>query len=261
MHILETDTREVVLREYTNQEWLQEDPTVVAREAENLKAAEMIEIPTPKYLAVDATGREAGRPSVLMSKVEGKVELKNLNLEKLAQVLIAVHSLKDPPITHRFFSYNTDTVKPEAKWSAYPEKWQDLFAYLKEHTPPNYEPTFIHRDFHPTNVLWTNGDLSAIVDWPNACIGPREFDIAHCRWNLAMMTGQEAADGFLEAYIKQSDVKMYDTYWDLLALSNVFDEDPPAVYEGWTYYGLTELTPDLMRQRMDAFLIKASRHL
>lgn len=261
LHLLKTDTREVVLREYTIKEWLEEDPTVVAREAENLKEAENINIPTPKGLGVDAEGSQAGRPSVLMSKVDGKVELENLNLEKLAQALIAIHSLKEPQITHKFFSYNTEITNPEATWSAYPKKWQALFSYLKEQDSPTYKPSFIHRDFHPTNVLWKNGDVSGIVDWPNACIGPREFDIAHCRWNLAMMYGQEVADTFLEAYLKHSDLKNYSLYWDLLALKNIFEEEPPTVYQGWTHFGLTELTPEIIKQRMDAFLLIASRNI
>lgn len=261
MHVLKTTTREVVLREYTNTQWLEEDPTVVAREAENLLEAEKITLPTPKLLGVDATGNEAGRPSVLMTKVEGEVELNNINLEKLAQALIAVHSVKEPQINHAFFSYNTDISKPEARWSAYPQMWQALFSYLKEAVQPNYKPAFIHRDFHPTNVLWKDGDVSGIVDWPNACIGPREFDIAHCRWNLAMMYGQKAADDFLEAYLKHSDLKDYSPYWDKLALKNVFSEEAPDVYAGWLHFGLKDLTAELITQRMDEFLSKASRDL
>lgn len=261
MHLLTMETREVILREYTNDEWLAEDPTVVSREAENLIEAEKIDLSTPELLAVDATGKFASRPSIIMSKITGKVELKGIDLEKLARALIKIHAVRNPEITHEYFSYSNHIEFPQANWSKYPKKWQALFTYLKENTPPKYEPVFIHRDFHPANILWENGEVSAIVDWPNACIGPREFDIAHCRWNLAMMYGLNAADTFLEAYLKHSDLKSYSSYWDLEALKNVFEEEPPAVYQGWTHFGLTELTPEIIAMRMDDFLLQASRDL
>ncbi len=55
---------------------------------------------------------------------------------------------------------------------------------------------FIHRDFHPLNVLWHQGSVSGVVDWVHACRGPIEFDIASCRVNLALTAGIDAAEAF-----------------------------------------------------------------
>ena len=49
---------------------------------------------------------------------------------------------------------------------------------------PAHDVGFIHRDFHPGNVLWKRRRLTGIVDWQAASIGPRSVDIGHCRANL-----------------------------------------------------------------------------
>jgi Ser/Thr protein kinase RdoA (MazF antagonist) len=46
---------------------------------------------------------------------------------------------------------------------------------------------FLHRDYHPGNLLWNDGSLSGIVDWAFSCRGPRGVDVAHTRWNLALV--------------------------------------------------------------------------
>jgi hypothetical protein len=65
---------------------------------------------------------------------------------------------------------------------------------------PESPMVFLHRDFHPGNLLWHKGELVGIVDWAFACRGPGAVDVAHTRANLALVDGVTAADRFLEAY-------------------------------------------------------------
>ena len=65
---------------------------------------------------------------------------------------------------------------------------------------PSDERRFIHRDYHPGNVLWARGRVSGVIDWVNASIGAPEADVGHCRVNLAGRFGQPAADRFLDLY-------------------------------------------------------------
>ena len=72
---------------------------------------------------------------------------------------------------------------------------------------------FIHRDFHPLNVLWHQARVSGVVDWVHACRGPIEFDIASCRVNLALTAGIAAADAFTRGL---GEIAVgYDRAWDL----------------------------------------------
>lgn len=53
-----------------------------------------------------------------------------------------------------------------------------------------------------------------------------------------MMYGLDAADLFLKFYMDFQ----YDYYWDLEALGNVYSDEKPQVYEGWSAFGLGSLT-------------------
>lgn len=254
----------VVLREYTDQMWLALEPEIARQEVDNLKAAEGIRVKTPKLLASDPYGKVTLHPTVVMSHCEGKVDLKPVNqsdwLDALAKTLADLHT-NDSVVKNKYFRYLDPESNIKAVWSKHPELWQEAFVYLV-HTPqPESEEVFIHRDFHPTNILFQDTTVSAVIDWPNACMGPKEFDVAHCRWNLTMLDGMEAADAFLKAYLDYSDSTSYDYYWDLEALLNVFSEGAPEVYAGWEAFGRKGLTPELMRDRIDAFLKQAMNKL
>jgi aminoglycoside phosphotransferase (APT) family kinase protein len=90
---------------------------------------------------------------------------------------------------------------------------------------------FLHRDYHPGNVLWSGGEISGIVDWVSGCIGPPEVDVAHCRANLAVLAGDpEAADRFLELWQSVTGCRDYHPYWDLTTVVSVVSEEPdPAL--------------------------------
>ncbi|TVP93213.1 phosphotransferase family protein [Alkalibacterium sp.] len=252
---------EVVLREYTDTQWLKTAPSIAFQEAENLKQAEQVSLSTPICLAVDGHATQTTWPSLLMSHLKGSVELRpedfNHWLDQLAKALFMIHQINAPSIKHHYFPYFDSSQPVKADWSSVPEKWEKAFKILKQQKRPDFLPTFIHRDFHPTNVLFEKGEVSAVVDWPNACIGPREIDIAHCRWNLAMLYGQKAANDFLKAYLAMDKHFTYDYYWDLEALGNVFSEERPEVYGGWQVFGNTNITQADMIERMDVFLMNA----
>jgi hypothetical protein len=105
------------------------------------------------------------------------------------------------------------------------------------------------------NVLWETGRITAIVDWINACMGPPGIDVAHCRLNLALMYGPAVADTFLDAYQDAAPDYRHDTFWDLEdALGTLPDVAP---YPPWAEFGLTDLSTDLVRSRLEAFVATA----
>lgn len=53
---------------------------------------------------------------------------------------------------------------------------------------------FVHRDFHPGNVLWNRGRITGVVDWESGCIGPPSIDISHCRANFLGYAPELAAE-------------------------------------------------------------------
>ncbi|WP_342514119.1 aminoglycoside phosphotransferase family protein [Sporosarcina sp. FSL K6-1522] len=247
----------VVLRQLDNQEWLLEEPDVVRHEAMSLQKASTGRLLAPSLIAFDETGEISGLPSILMTKVEGSVELQPADFEKwvegLATALIGIHGLAVAHFPWQYASYTSRDEVEVPKWTKKQAVWQAAFDQLQSPVP-DFKETFIHRDFHPANILWLNGEVSGIVDWPNACLGPAGIDIGHCRVNLALLYGVEVADLFLRAYKKAAGTSFpYDSYWDIVSAFDFLD-GPPTVYPGWASFGVTDLTDAMMEERLDAFV-------
>lgn len=88
-------------------------------------------------------------------------------------------------------------------WAGDPALWDDAFQLLRSE-PPHYQPCFIHRDFQPRNVLWSEGRVSGVVDWVETSIGPAWLDVAHCCTAIAISHGTEPADAFAAAYVART---------------------------------------------------------
>lgn len=145
------------------------------------------------------------------------------------------------------------------EWSAQSDIWKCAIELVSA-SPPSYHSVFIHRDYHPTNVLWTNNVISGIVDWINACHGPAGVDVAHCRNNLALMFDVETADQFLEMYLQASDEFEYDAYWDI---NSVLDMCLPApeFYKLWQEFGMEIIAREVLAHRTEEYLESLIRQI
>jgi aminoglycoside phosphotransferase (APT) family kinase protein len=249
---------EYVIRQFDNSDWLQAEPDLVLHEVSSLRQAAGVDVPTPDLIAFDQSGDHCGMPAVLMSKLEGAVILepsdRNVWLDGLAQSLVAIHQVtaNDYPWSYRTYN-NLDTIEIPM-WSSYPQSWSKAMDIARGPKSLSKD-VFIHRDYHPTNVLWQHNKVSGVVDWVNACKGPAGIDVGHCRWNLAMLYDCTVADQFLsryEAYASSSFT--YDPYWDIISIMDTLF-GTPEVYAGWTALGITGLTTQMMCERSDAYLL------
>jgi aminoglycoside phosphotransferase (APT) family kinase protein len=208
IHVLRVEghdgLRSVILRRYVMDELNVEEPDIAVREARTLRLLERADTPTPQLLALDATGDLAGVPSVLMTRVPGRLDWSPVDLDpwlhRLAMVLVELH---DAPITA------ADGVQPFAPYA--PESWEPPHWLSNErlweralqvfHGPRlDLDDVFIHRDYHPGNVLWLRRQVSGVVDWQAASIGPRSVDVWHCRGNLLSRFGLDVCDRFLDVW-------------------------------------------------------------
>jgi aminoglycoside phosphotransferase (APT) family kinase protein len=223
------DGRALVLRRFVRQDWLAEEPGVPAREAAALDLLRARALPTPELVAVDPDGAAAGDPAVLMTRLPGAIEWRPADLEgflrRLAALLPAIHATPPGPGVGPYALWLPETDAPPP-WSSRPAMWERAFATFSE-PPPAGAPVFLHRDFHPGNVLWAGGEVSGVVDWPNACVGVAASDVGYCRNNLAGVLGLEAADRFLAL----CGIDDYDPYWDIVAALGGFDAE---ILARWT---------------------------
>lgn len=250
-------TKCYVLRQFDNMDWLKDEPDLALHEAESLRWAAQADVPTPELIAFDAAGEACGLPVVLMTLLEGTVVLQPDNMELwlngLAESLATIHKVDADQLGWNYFTYNDVHTLEVPAWSSMPELWSQAINIVKG-PRPGHKLSFIHRDYHPTNVLWNHNEVSGVVDWVNSCYGPAGIDIGHCRLNLAQLYGGEAADSFLKAYESFAGSAFeYDPYWDLLSLIDILF-GTPSVYAGWPAFGVDGLTDELIIERLDAYM-------
>jgi aminoglycoside phosphotransferase (APT) family kinase protein len=248
-----------VLRVLDNREWLADEPDLASHEAAALDEAQRAGLPAPQLIAYADDDVGFGAPVVLMSFIAGRIELQPRNFEGwlagLAGQLASIHRHGADTFPWRFRSWINQSALLPPSWSAIPHVWERAIAFwLNVGQVGNLShAVFIHRDYHPTNVLWRGSAVSGVVDWINACRGPAGVDVAHCRTNLVQMYGLEAADRFLDAYLDVAAGFVYDPYWDVDSLLDMCLPQP-TYYAPWQHFGLGMIAPDEMRRRVDVYL-------
>ncbi len=209
--------RRAVLRRYAWPGFLEDEPVAAERELAALRFASAAGLPVPHVLAADVTGDEVGDgvPAILMSFVAGTA-VAVPDLRRLAEAAASVHAVDAAGFPYEYFRWFAGTAGPPSSGVTRPALWEAALEVWDTQVPP-YRPCFIHRDFHPGNVLWARGRLSGVVDWANACRGPAGCDVATCAGNLVDLGGPEAASRFIAAYEAVTG-QQYHPYWELASV-------------------------------------------
>ena len=246
----------LVLRRFIRSDWLAREPDLAEREASVLQLLQGSDVPAPELVAVDSTGKVCDVPALLMTRLPGRVEFAPIDttswLTKMAAALPPIHAvIMIGYAVQPYQTYNKPSeLKPPA-WSKEVDAWESIFRLLAGPAPETPH-CFIHRDYHPGNVLWSRNRLTGIVDWTNASIGPPGIDVGHCRLNLVQLHGVGIADRFLDIYRRQAGGDAdYHPYWDAITAIEFLPE--PGVYLGWRDAGLANLTRGLLRARLDKY--------
>ncbi len=242
-----------VLRRWARRD-LTPDDGIVENEARALQLLERVDLETPWLVASDPDADECDAPALLMTRLRGRDVLGPAHvdawIDDLASTMHVVHAAPDPGSElGPFFAYGDDRTKPPP-WSRQPGPWERAIEIA--HGPaPDAAAGFCHRDFWPGNVLWSRGKVSGVVDWTNACRGPAAVDVAHCRLNVALLFGQDAARTLAERYGPVADLAWFD-------VSNAVGMGNPAgALWRWHDAGRRDLTSALIIERIDTFVADA----
>jgi aminoglycoside phosphotransferase (APT) family kinase protein len=225
-------TERAVLRRYVRPDVNKEEPDSAAREERTLRFAQTLDLPTPRFLAADHTGTRAAVPAVLMSSLPGRVEWSPADsdrwLRRLAALLPPIHAGTPPPgLIRPFAPYAQERYDPPG-WARRPAMWERAVEIFHDPAPAGPE-VFIHRDFHPGNVLWRRGAVTGVVDWQSAGIGPSSVDVGHCRGNL-LPYGRDVVDRFTACWEGITGLT-YHPWGDIIAIIGFLDalrDDPPS---------------------------------
>ena len=262
VHLLRFDSGpHLVLRLHTNDEWLALEPDLATREAHILQALSGSPVSAPSLIAVDEAGEFCGRPAVLMSHLTGRADFSDASparLRMLADAIRPLHAMAPPAGLPPFRPYLSPVQRAVPMGTSIPATWQHAIDICAQPAPGG-PASFIHRDYHPGNVLVDGASVSGIVDWPNACAGPPEIDVAHCKVNLAITHGLEAASRFGGAFATD---QRRQAYWDLIDCLDMFPGGQSPAVSGLNALhalGAPALTVALVNERYDAYLGDAVR--
>ncbi|MFE2293290.1 phosphotransferase family protein [Streptomyces sp. NPDC059452] len=274
--------RSVVLRSFVKPFYVRHAEGLLNREAAVLRLLDDTDVPAAKPVAVDATARYCDHPSLLMSLLPGAVRLgdrgADARADLLARQLVRIHRLPVPaprrPRTYQAWT-SPERVTPPAG-TGRPELWERAVDVIRREAPA-YQGCFLHRDFHPGNVLFTgtddgtgpdtgtdgdtNGDgelrISGVVDWVETSWGPADLDVAHCSTALALLHGVPAGMSFADHYAAAGGTLAEDgtahLYWRLLDALG-FAPDAEKVAVPWRELGRDDLTAGVLTRRLEGYL-------
>lgn len=222
---------ELVLRLMTREPWRSHGHGLTTRESEIQQMLAHTPVPAPRSRALDADGRRCGFPGHLMTLLPGRVDLDridNVSLDRLAHLLATIHAVSPTIEVRTYQPWAWEAKYSVPPWATDAELWEEAFALLRTDAP-DYEPCFIHRDFQPRNVLWSDDRITGVVDWVETSIGPAWLDVAHCCTSLAITHGAETADRFAAAYVARTG-REPQHYFDVMDIVGFL---PPPGKEGF----------------------------
>ena len=207
---------------------------------------------------------------MLMSRLPGAVDIfchDDDYLGRLASMPLRIHAFRPAegawPREYQSWAFVSKFEVPP--WSTDDGLYKRAFEILGE-PAPSYDATFIHRDFHPANVLWLDGEITGVVDWVETSTGPVDLDVAHCVSNVASLHGVECAVAFREAYLASGGFLERDPdanrYWQLMDLEGFLPEPSgresgatgTTMTDVWRANGRPDLTVELARSRREDLL-------
>ncbi|MFH8286250.1 phosphotransferase family protein [Streptomyces antibioticus] len=258
--------RSLVLRSFVKPFFVQHAEGLLTREADILRLLADTDVPAATLVAVDATARHCAHPSLLMSHLPGTVRPgdrgADARADLLARQLVRVHRLpvparQRPRAYQAWTSPERVTVPPDTER---PGLWRRAVDLIRRE-PPAHQGCFLHRDFHPGNVLFTGPDddprISGVVDWVETSWGPGDLDVAHCSTALALLHGVPAGLRFADRYVAAGGTLAEDDgshlYWRLLDALG-FAPDAEKVAVPWRELGRVDLTAGVLTRRLEGYV-------
>lgn len=248
-----------------------EDPA--AQEFRTLSAVSSMGLPAPKPLGL-------GENLLLLQYLPGKPTANPSNpadfLQKMAQALANIHNTDISQGNFDFLLQTKPTYAPPSRELSADLREPELVAAAIASLPDqggfrvprilqnqnrrdakatNTGVTCLrHGDFWPGNLLWQDGNLTGIIDWENALLGPSIADLAISRLDVYWILGREAMETFTEAYLQINPIDLKDLrYWDIRAalrpMSNLGEWAGP-----YADLDRPDITPEYLRESFLEFI-------
>lgn len=145
-------------------------------------AAEVLEYDAQDFCYVILSQRPGRRLSVLLQE-DGTKDGSSF-MQEYGRTLATLHQARGdfPDAPHRRFHETPDLAYLQERGLNH------VYPFLTEKRPSPIPRCFVHGDCHYANLLWQDGQISAVLDFELAGLGDRDFDIA---WALILRPGQQ----------------------------------------------------------------------
>jgi aminoglycoside phosphotransferase (APT) family kinase protein len=177
------------------------DPTRVLREQATQNAVAVQGYPAPRVLLACVDPGPLGAAFCVMQQAPGVPLLSRVvgMAGVLVQIQLRLHALDPTPLggtlpdLDRYLDDMARRIEAATLAGLTP-----LLGWLRRRRPtPAGAAVICHGDLHPQNVLVDGGAVSAVLDWPNAVLAERAFDVAATLNILRFVPAGLAAPGRL----------------------------------------------------------------
>jgi aminoglycoside phosphotransferase (APT) family kinase protein len=208
----------LILRRYvsTISWWRSDDLAKAQREASVTRWLHEQGFPVPRVYAREFS---ALGDVVLFSRIPGEdwsrealpfPEVVRPHVDRFAQLLAWLHSVKPPQevrsvtpnVTLTSALANLMALAIQIRMPALPKIVDRVMS--QSYRLSETERVLLHGDYHFSNVLLHEGEISGIIDWEYAAMGDPRWDVANAYSQLVDFDAAGAADAFLAAYLHYS---------------------------------------------------------
>lgn len=227
-----------VLRQYGVRD-LATKPRVAAQEFALLERLYAAGLPVPKPLAYTAG-------ALLTEFLNGQNGTQTPpDPIQMAQFLARLHSLEAASVGLPALSSPPTNTIPDESLSE-----SNIRATLSAFSEPIAPSVMLHGDFWAGNTLWDGGQLSGVIDWEDAALGPALADLSNGRLELLFFAGEAAMHALTAEYRRLTPANFSALpYWDLRAALRLCGR-----LHTW---GLPELQEGQMREQHAWFVKQA----
>jgi aminoglycoside phosphotransferase (APT) family kinase protein len=199
----EREREELILRLYPGDDAADKS----AREFSVMQKLHQAGYPVPQVLRLEQENSPFGKPFVIMERIDGRpmgtvidespMEKKLELLAQFCQMFVDLHALDWRPFAPDPSPYETQDLSELIgqgliQWQAdiharENTAFDPVFDWLHERLPEIQfgQPSVIHWDFHPYNILVRDDGAAYVIDWTNMMVADYRLDLA---WTLLLMS-------------------------------------------------------------------------
>ncbi len=210
---LESADQTFVIKAFMNSSFVAEYPDCIEHAAEAMiHVGRHSSLAVPAVVAADPTGSIAGCPVLLMTMAQGApmaAPTRRL-FDRIIDVAEEIHAIPTDGFGWTHHRYNEPNSVFLPTWFSD----RGLFAELAAQSASAIsDEVFIHRDFHPGNLLFSGDQVTGVVDWDYACVGPSGEDYGRTWLNLANDFGERISRVFASRAARRLDSQWVAASW------------------------------------------------